>query len=74
MLPACQPQLPPESYGFSRAAVVRHDEGVRITTLGPLAVDGRPVRGDRLAAVIRELVEARGRTVSSGWRVGEIED
>ncbi|MER7279147.1 BTAD domain-containing putative transcriptional regulator [Dactylosporangium sp. NPDC000244] len=39
---------------------------MRITTLGPLAVDGRPVRGDRLAAVIRELVDARGRTVSTG--------
>ncbi|WP_433088353.1 ATP-binding protein [Dactylosporangium sp. CA-052675] len=39
---------------------------MRITTLGPLAVDGRPVRGDRLAAVIRELVDARGRTVATG--------
>ncbi|WP_326954548.1 BTAD domain-containing putative transcriptional regulator [Amycolatopsis sp. NBC_01286] len=38
---------------------------MRITTLGPLAVDGRPVRGDRLAAVIRELLDARGRTVST---------
>ncbi|MFI5906932.1 BTAD domain-containing putative transcriptional regulator [Dactylosporangium sp. NPDC051541] len=38
---------------------------MRITTLGPLAVDGRPVRGDRLAAVIRELVDARGRTLST---------
>jgi predicted ATPase/DNA-binding SARP family transcriptional activator len=38
---------------------------VRITTLGPLAVDGTPVRGERLAAVIRELVEARGRAVST---------
>jgi predicted ATPase/DNA-binding SARP family transcriptional activator len=38
--------------------------GVQITTLGPLAVDGRPVRGDRLATVIRELVDARGRPVS----------
>ncbi|WP_306207426.1 AAA family ATPase [Actinoplanes sp. RD1] len=37
---------------------------VRITLLGPLAVDGRPVRGDRLAAVVRELVAARGRAVS----------
>src|SRR5690348_5199885 len=37
---------------------------MRITTLGPLAVDGRPVRGERLAAVIRELVGARGRAVS----------
>lgn len=37
---------------------------MRITTLGPLAVDGQPVRGERLAAVIRELVGARGRAVS----------
>ncbi|MEN0129082.1 MAG: BTAD domain-containing putative transcriptional regulator [Brevundimonas sp.] len=39
---------------------------MQITTLGELAVDGRPVRGDRLAAVLRELVDARGRTVSVG--------
>jgi predicted ATPase/DNA-binding SARP family transcriptional activator len=45
---------------------------VRITTLGPLAVDGRPVRGDRLAAVIRELLDARGRTVSTGGLVDAI--
>ncbi|BCJ52605.1 hypothetical protein Asp14428_40800 [Actinoplanes sp. NBRC 14428] len=38
---------------------------VRITTLGPLAVNGQPVRGERLAAVIRELVGARGRAVST---------
>ncbi|WP_328615299.1 hypothetical protein OHS18_47765 [Amycolatopsis sp. NBC_00355] len=38
---------------------------MRITTLGPLAVDGRPVRGDRLAAVLRELLDARGRPVST---------
>lgn len=37
---------------------------MRITTLGPLAVDGKPVGGKRLAAVIRELAEAHGRTVS----------
>ncbi|MEV4637658.1 BTAD domain-containing putative transcriptional regulator [Actinoplanes sp. NPDC049548] len=37
---------------------------MRITTLGPLAIDGKPVRGERLAAVIRELVGARGRAVS----------
>jgi predicted ATPase/DNA-binding SARP family transcriptional activator len=45
---------------------VSDDGGVLITTLGPLAVDGQPVKGDRLAAVIRELVDARGRTVSTG--------
>jgi predicted ATPase/DNA-binding SARP family transcriptional activator len=44
---------------------VGDDGPVRITTLGPLAVDGRPVRGERLAAVIRELVNARGRAVST---------
>jgi predicted ATPase/DNA-binding SARP family transcriptional activator len=38
---------------------------VLVTTLGPLAVDGRPVRGDRLAAAVRELVGARGRAVST---------
>ncbi|MFI5910133.1 BTAD domain-containing putative transcriptional regulator [Dactylosporangium sp. NPDC051541] len=37
---------------------------MRITTLGELAVDGRPVRGERLAAVVRALVEARGRTLT----------
>lgn len=37
---------------------------MQITTLGPLAVDGRPVRGERLTAVVRELVDARGRAVS----------
>ncbi|WP_123678324.1 BTAD domain-containing putative transcriptional regulator [Couchioplanes caeruleus] len=53
---------------------------MRITTLGPLAVDGQPVRGERLAAVIRELVGARGRTVSTGalvdavWRGDPPED
>ncbi|GLY99973.1 BTAD domain-containing putative transcriptional regulator [Actinoplanes sp. NBRC 103695] len=45
---------------------------MRITTLGSLAVDGRPVRGDRLAAVIRELVEARGRAVSTGALVDAV--
>ncbi|WP_327003568.1 hypothetical protein OHA72_52310 [Dactylosporangium sp. NBC_01737] len=45
---------------------------MRITTLGPLAVDGRPVRGDRLAAVIRELLDARDRTVSTGALVDAV--
>jgi predicted ATPase/DNA-binding SARP family transcriptional activator len=36
-----------------------------VTTLGVLAVDGRPVRGERLAALVRELIEARGRAVST---------
>jgi len=45
---------------------------VRITTLGPLAVDGRPVRGERLAALIRELVAARGRAVSTAARVDAV--
>lgn len=39
---------------------------MHVTTLGPLALDGRPVRGERLAAVVRELVAARGRAVSVG--------
>ncbi|MFI5494526.1 BTAD domain-containing putative transcriptional regulator [Actinoplanes sp. NPDC051859] len=38
---------------------------MRITTLAPLAVDGQVVRGERLAAVIRELAGARGRAVST---------
>ncbi|MFE9192851.1 BTAD domain-containing putative transcriptional regulator [Micromonospora sp. NPDC007208] len=37
---------------------------MHIATLGPLAVDGQPVRGERLAAVLRALVDARGRAVS----------
>ncbi|WP_433203731.1 BTAD domain-containing putative transcriptional regulator [Dactylosporangium sp. CS-047395] len=37
---------------------------MRITTLGELALDGRPVRGERLAAVVLALVDARGRTVT----------
>ncbi|WP_034649340.1 AAA family ATPase [Cellulomonas sp. HZM] len=37
---------------------------MRITTLGELAVDGRPVRGERLGTVLRSLVDARGRSVS----------
>lgn len=41
-----------------------HAGRVRITTLGPLAVDGTPVRGERLAVVVRVLVEARGRPVA----------
>ena len=45
---------------------------MRITTLGPLAVDGRPVRGDRLIAVLRALVEARGRTVSTGLLIDAV--
>jgi len=59
---------------------VSDDDGVRITTLGPLAVDGRPVRGVRLTAVIRELLDARGRTVATGalveavWRGASPDD
>ncbi|MET8153378.1 BTAD domain-containing putative transcriptional regulator [Actinoplanes sp. NPDC049668] len=33
--------------------------------MGVLAVDGRPVRGERLGALVRELVGARGRAVST---------
>ncbi|MGW6128472.1 AfsR/SARP family transcriptional regulator [Cellulomonas sp. NPDC055163] len=39
---------------------------MQITTLGTLAVDGRPVRGARLVALVRALVDARGRSVSVG--------
>ncbi|WP_432825176.1 BTAD domain-containing putative transcriptional regulator [Dactylosporangium sp. CA-092794] len=62
--------LPPRLEG--RGGRVSDDGGVLITTLGPLAVDGHPVRGDRLAAVIRELVDARGRTVSTGGLIDAV--
>ncbi|NUU19490.1 transcriptional regulator [Cellulomonas humilata] len=38
---------------------------MQITTLGGLAIDGRAVRGDRLAALVGALLDARGRGVSS---------
>ncbi|WP_406069119.1 BTAD domain-containing putative transcriptional regulator [Micromonospora sp. NBC_01638] len=47
---------------------------MQITTLGPFAVDGRPVRGERLAAVIRALVDARGRAVSTSLLVDAVWD
>ncbi|KMM46953.1 hypothetical protein CWIS_02395, partial [Cellulomonas sp. A375-1] len=47
---------------------------MHVTTLGPLALDGRPVRGERLAAVVRELVAARGRAVSVGALVEAVWD
>ncbi|MEH1164358.1 BTAD domain-containing putative transcriptional regulator [Micromonospora sp. CPCC 205539] len=47
---------------------------MQITILGPLAVDGRPVRGERLAAVIRALVDARGRAVSTTLLVEAVWD
>ncbi|MDG4809621.1 BTAD domain-containing putative transcriptional regulator [Micromonospora sp. WMMD1120] len=47
---------------------------MQITTLGPLAVDGRPVRGERLAAVVRALVDARGRAVSTALLVDAVWD
>ncbi|MFF5234611.1 BTAD domain-containing putative transcriptional regulator [Dactylosporangium sp. NPDC000521] len=47
---------------------------MRVTTLGELAVDGRPVKGARLAAVVRALVEARGRAVSVGALVDTVWD
>ena len=40
---------------------------MRVTTLGELAVDGQPVKGARLAAMVRALIDARGRAVSVGW-------
>ncbi|MET8280643.1 BTAD domain-containing putative transcriptional regulator [Micromonospora sp. NPDC005174] len=45
---------------------------MQITILGPLAVDGRPVRGERLAAVLRALVDARGRAVSTSLLVDAV--
>ncbi|MDG4780935.1 BTAD domain-containing putative transcriptional regulator [Micromonospora sp. WMMD961] len=47
---------------------------MQIATLGPLAVDGRPVRGERLAAVLRALVDARGRVVSVALLVDAVWD
>ncbi|MEV4134476.1 BTAD domain-containing putative transcriptional regulator [Dactylosporangium sp. NPDC049742] len=47
---------------------------MRVTTLGELAVDGRPVKGARLATVVRALVEARGRAVSVGALVDAVWD
>lgn len=47
---------------------------MQITTLGPLAVDGQPVRGERLAAVLRALVDARGRAVSVNLLVDAVWD
>src|SRR4051812_30859196 len=51
---------------------MRDAGAVRITTLGPLAVDGRPVRGERLAAAVRELIGARGRAVSTAALVDAV--
>ncbi|MEU8184260.1 BTAD domain-containing putative transcriptional regulator [Micromonospora sp. NPDC049044] len=47
---------------------------MQITTLGPFAVDGQPVRGERLAAVVRALVDARGRAVSTSLLVDAVWD
>jgi DNA-binding SARP family transcriptional activator len=53
---------------------VGHDGSIMttVTTLGVLAVDGRPVRGERLAALVRELVGARGRAVSAAALVDAV--
>jgi predicted ATPase/DNA-binding SARP family transcriptional activator len=45
---------------------------VWITTLGSLTVDGKPVGGQRLAVVVRELVAARGRAVSTAALAGAV--
>lgn len=37
---------------------------MRVTTLGMLTVDGQPVRGHRLATLVRALVDAQGRPVT----------
>ncbi|MET8043621.1 BTAD domain-containing putative transcriptional regulator [Micromonospora sp. NPDC005215] len=47
---------------------------MQIATLGPLAVDGRPVRGERLATVVRALADARGRAVSTSLLVDAVWD
>ncbi|MEU8257545.1 BTAD domain-containing putative transcriptional regulator [Micromonospora inaquosa] len=47
---------------------------MHIATLRPLAVDGQPVRGERLAAVLRALVDARGRAVSVSLLVDAVWD
>ncbi|MFJ6151347.1 BTAD domain-containing putative transcriptional regulator [Micromonospora profundi] len=47
---------------------------MQITILGPLAVDGQPIRGERLAAVVRALVDARGRAVSTSLLVDAVWD
>ncbi|MGX4654472.1 BTAD domain-containing putative transcriptional regulator [Micromonospora sp. SCSIO 07396] len=47
---------------------------MQISILGPLTVDGRPIRGERLAAVIRTLVDARGRAVSTPLLVDAVWD
>ncbi|MBX6752041.1 MAG: helix-turn-helix domain-containing protein, partial [Micromonosporaceae bacterium] len=38
---------------------------MRVTTLGMLTVNGQPVRGRRLAALVRTLVDAQGRPVTT---------
>ncbi|WP_028045458.1 BTAD domain-containing putative transcriptional regulator [Cellulomonas sp. URHE0023] len=45
---------------------------MQITTLGALAVDGQPVRGERLAALVGALLDARGRVVSSAALVEQV--
>ncbi|WP_019135375.1 AfsR/SARP family transcriptional regulator, partial [Cellulomonas massiliensis] len=47
---------------------------MRITTLAELTVDGRPVRGERLAAVVRALVENAGRPVPTTTLVDDVWD
>ncbi len=51
---------------------MRDAVSVQITTLGALAVDGRPVRGDRLVALVGTLLDARGRAVSSAALVEQV--
>ena len=52
---------------------VRDAGPVQITTLGALAVDGRPVRGDRLVALVRALARRpRPRRVVRGARRGRV--
>ena len=48
--------------GARRVAPVRDAVPVQITTLGALAVDGRPVRGDRLVTLLPDLLDSARRT------------
>ncbi|QTE29322.1 ATP-binding protein [Pengzhenrongella sicca] len=47
---------------------------MQITTLGPLAVDGRVVEGSRLPALLRRLLLARGRIVPAADLVDAVWD
>ncbi len=66
------PEADVRTPGAPRVVPVRDAVPVQITTLGALAVDGRPVRGDRLVALVGALLDARGRAVSSAALVEDV--